>query len=65
MASDIVTVCREATENLSSQDLAIVLSFLFSCYTIIAVAVSALAIYEASDGHTTLRRVYSSGSSSM
>ena len=48
MAVDITSVCTLASENQSSQDLAIWLSVLFSIYTVISIALSALTIYTSS-----------------
>lgn len=48
MAVDIAQVCTLASENQSSQDLAIWLSILFSIYTIVSIALSALTIYTSS-----------------
>ena len=48
MAVDIVGVCAAADENSSSQSLAIVMSVLFSIYTVIAIALSALTIWSTS-----------------
>ena len=48
MAVDITVVCTLASENQSSQDLAIWLSILFSIYTIVSIALSALTIYTSS-----------------
>lgn len=48
MAVDIQAVCAAASDNQSSQILAIVLSVMFSIYTIVAIALSALTIYSTS-----------------
>ncbi len=48
MAVDIVAVCAVASNNQSSQSLAIILSVLFSVYTLVSVALSALTIYTSS-----------------
>ena len=48
MAVDVVAVCAVATNNQASQSLAIVLSVLFSLYTIVSIALSALTIYTSS-----------------
>lgn len=48
MAVDIQQVCAVAAEHQSSQDLAIWLSVLFSIYTVVAIALSALTIYTSS-----------------
>ena len=48
MAVSIVDVCSEAQEHQSAQTLAIVLSIVFSVYTCVAVALSALTIYSTS-----------------
>jgi len=48
MAVDITVVCTLASENQSSQDLAIWLSILFSIYTVVSIALSALTIYTSS-----------------
>ena len=48
MAVDILQVCALASENQSSQQLAIWLSIMFSVYTIVSIALSALTIYTSS-----------------
>lgn len=48
MAVDIVSVCMVASNNQSSQALAIVLSILFSVYTVVSILLSALTIYTSS-----------------
>jgi len=48
MAIDIQDVCATAAQHQSSQDLAIWLSVLFSIYTFVAIALSALTIYTSS-----------------
>ena len=48
MAVDIVSVCAVASSNQSSHSLAIILSVLFSVYTLVSVALSALTIYTSS-----------------
>lgn len=48
MAVDIQAVCAAASDNQSTQILAIVLSVMFSIYTIVAIALSALTIYSTS-----------------
>ena len=48
MAVDITQVCTLAANNQSSQDLAIWLSILFSIYTVVSIALSALTIYTSS-----------------
>jgi len=48
MAVDITAVCTLSSENQSSQNLAIWLSVLFSIYTVISIALSALTIYTSS-----------------
>jgi len=48
MAVDIQAVCIAASDNQSTQLLAIVLSVMFSIYTIVAIALSALTIYSTS-----------------
>lgn len=64
MAVDINSVCTISSENQSSQALSIWLSVLFSIYTVISIALSALTIYTSSQvgppglttGKTTLQR---------
>lgn len=56
MAVDISTVCELASENQSSQTLAVVLSVLFSVYTAISIALSALTIYTSSRLGTPVTR---------
>ena len=48
MAVDITAVCTLSSENQSSQTLAVWLSVLFSIYTMISIALSALTIYTSS-----------------
>ena len=48
MAVDIASVCSVATDSQGSQTLAIVLSIMFSLYTIVTIALSALTIYSTS-----------------
>lgn len=48
MAVDIASVCTAADANQSSQTLAVVLSIMFSLYTVVAIALSALTIYSTS-----------------
>lgn len=48
MAVDILQVCTLSSENQSSQELAIWLSVLFSIYTVVSIALSALTIYTSS-----------------
>ena len=48
MAVDIAEVCRDSAENQSGSDLAIWLCVMFSIYTIISIALSALTIYTSS-----------------
>ena len=48
MAVDITEVCTLSSDNQSSQSLAIWLSVLFSIYTVISIALSALTIYTSS-----------------
>lgn len=48
MAIDIASVCATAASNHGSQTLAIVLSTMFSIYTVVAIALSALTIYSTS-----------------
>ena len=48
MAIDVASVCATAASNHGSQTLAIVLSIMFSIYTIVAIALSALTIYSTS-----------------
>jgi len=48
MAVDLLSVCTLASENQSSQELAVWLSILFSIYTIVSIALSALTIYTSS-----------------
>jgi hypothetical protein len=48
MAVDIQAVCTAASDNQATQILAIVLSVMFSIYTIVAIALSALTIYSTS-----------------
>jgi len=45
MAVDVATICSTADATQGTQTLAIVLSVMFSMYTIIAIALSALTIY--------------------
>ena len=49
MPIDIVEVCSLAEANLGDQTLAITFSVLFSAYTIVSIALSALTIYTASN----------------
>ena len=53
MAVDIVSVCTVAASNQSSQTLAIVLSILFSVYTVVSIFLSALTIYTSSQAFPT------------
>jgi len=53
MAVDIVAVCSASQEHQSAQTIAIVLSVLFSLYTITAITLSALTIYSTSAQPTT------------
>ena len=48
MAVDITAVCTLSSDNQSSQTLAVWLSVLFSIYTVISIALSALTIYTSS-----------------
>jgi hypothetical protein len=48
MAVDITDVCTLSSDNQSSQGLAIWLSVLFSIYTVVSIALSALTIYTSS-----------------
>lgn len=48
MAIDEQRVCSTADANQGSQTLAIVLSIMFSIYTMVAIALSALTIYRTS-----------------
>ena len=48
MAVDVAAVCSTADANQGSQALAIVLSVMFSIYTVVAIALSALTIYSTS-----------------
>ena len=48
MAIDITAVCQAADSNQGSQTLAIVLSIMFSIYTVVAIILSALTIYSTS-----------------
>ena len=48
MAIDVASVCSTATESAGSQTLAIVLSVMFSLYTVVTIALSALTIYSTS-----------------
>ena len=48
MAVDITQVCTLSSDNQSSQTLAVWLSVLFSIYTVISIALSALTIYTSS-----------------
>ena len=48
MAIDIQSICDTAEASSSSQSLAIILSVMFSIYTLIAIALSALTIYSTS-----------------
>jgi hypothetical protein len=48
MAIDIASVCTVASDSQGSQTLAIVLSVMFSLYTIVTIALSALTIYSTS-----------------
>ena len=48
MAVDITAVCTLSSENQSSQTLAVWLSVLFSIYTVVSIALSALTIYTSS-----------------
>ena len=48
MAVDVAAVCSSADANQGSQTLAIVLSIMFSIYTVVAIALSALTIYSTS-----------------
>ena len=54
MAVDVVQVCATATTNQSSQSLAVLLSVLFSVYTFVAIALSALTIYTSSEVRPSL-----------
>ena len=48
MAIDVASVCQTANDSQGSQTLAIVLSVMFSLYTIVTIALSALTIYSTS-----------------
>ena len=48
MAVDLQSVCTLASDNQASQDLAVWLSVLFSIYTVVSIALSALTIYTSS-----------------
>tara|TARA_B110000902_G_scaffold241906_1_gene292720 strand:- start:51 stop:332 length:282 start_codon:yes stop_codon:yes gene_type:complete len=48
MAVDIAEVCKVASENQSGQELAIWLCIMFSVYTVVSIALSALTIYTSS-----------------
>ena len=48
MAIDVASVCSTAQDSAGSQTLAIVLSVMFSLYTIVTIALSALTIYSTS-----------------
>lgn len=48
MAVDIAAVCAAGDTNQGSQTLAIVLSIMFSIYTVVAIILSALTIYSTS-----------------
>ncbi len=48
MAIDVASVCSTAQDSTGSQTLAIVLSVMFSLYTIVTIALSALTIYSTS-----------------
>ena len=48
MAVDIISVCSDASNNQSGSDLAIVLSVLFSLYTIVSIGLTAHTIYVSS-----------------
>ena len=48
MAVDIVDLCAAASANQGSQNLAVVLSVVFSLYTVCAITLSALTIYSTS-----------------
>tara|TARA_B110000046_G_C12852984_1_gene338555 strand:+ start:541 stop:771 length:231 start_codon:yes stop_codon:yes gene_type:complete len=48
MAVDVAAICSMADATQGTQTLAIVLSVMFSVYTIIAIALSALTIYSTS-----------------
>ena len=48
MAVDITAVCASADANQGSQTLAVVLSIMFSIYTVVAIILSALTIYSTS-----------------
>ena len=49
MAADLQGVCVNAADASTSNDLAVLLSFLFSAYVLVAVLIAALAIYSASE----------------
>ena len=61
MAVDITAVCKLSVENQSSQQLAIWLSLLFSIYTIVSIALSALAIYTTSQAGPLKRAMFGRG----
>ena len=67
MAVDIQQVCATAAQHQSSQDLAIWLSVLFSIYTFVAIALSALTIYTSSQmgSATDDKKPRKTGSSSV
>ena len=48
MAIDVASVCATASASQGSQTLAIVLSVMFSLYTVVTIALSALTIYSTS-----------------
>jgi hypothetical protein len=48
MAIDVASVCSTASDSAGSQTLAIVLSVMFSLYTVVTIALSALTIYSTS-----------------
>ena len=48
MAIDVASVCSTATDSAGSQTLAIVLSVMFSLYTVVTITLSALTIYSTS-----------------
>jgi hypothetical protein len=48
MAIDVASVCQTANDSQGAQTLAIVLSVMFSLYTIVTIALSALTIYSTS-----------------
>ncbi len=53
MAIDVVSVCATASSNQGSQMLAVVLSIMFSLYTVVAIVLSALTIYSTSQVNPT------------